>query len=154
MGFSNNGQLQELFYAGGMGFLLGGYYDVFRILRTVLHRGKWMTFFCDCLYFSTSAVCVFLFSLAMTDGVVRGYVLLGILIGFTAYRYTVGKTVLFFTMWLLKVLRRVAIWCRRIAVVPIAWLRGFTGKVWGKSRKVLKKVCFFSKKGLHLNRKV
>lgn len=154
MGFSNNEQLQELFYAGGMGFLLGAYYDVFRILRTLLRQGKWAVLLGDCVFFSTSAVCVFLFSLAMTDGTVRGYVLLGILIGFTAYRYVVGKSVLRLAAWLLSLFRHITVWCRRVGAVPIAWLNALRGNVWKKCRKVLKKVRFFSKKGLHLTGKV
>ncbi len=154
MGFANSDQLREVFYAGGMGFLLGAYYDVFRIVRRLCHTGKWGTFFCDCVYFTTAAVIVFLFSLAFTDGVVRGYVLLGVLIGFAAYRYTVGRSVLRFFSWIARWGNRAAVWCRRITSVPMRWLSGFFGKLWEKCQKLFKKSGIFFKKGLQRRGKV
>lgn len=154
MGFSNHDQLRELFYAGGMGFLLGGYYDIFRILRKLLHIGKWVTCLCDCLFFLTAAVGVFLFSLAMTEGVVRGYVLCGIVCGFIAYRYTVGKTMLHIVGVFMRMGHRVVMWFQRVTAVPRRVLGGWIGKLWEKTRKLLKKVCFFSKKGLQQREEV
>ena len=37
MGITNGGQLQELFMAGGLGFLLGAFYDVFRVILSLIH---------------------------------------------------------------------------------------------------------------------
>ena len=93
MGFTNAMQLRELFLSCGMGFLLGAYYDVFRILRCILHPNTVRVFCQDMLFFVTAAPLVFIFTLAVTDGVVRVYVFAGFVIGFFAYRYTVGRAV-------------------------------------------------------------
>ncbi len=101
MGFSNSEQLRELFLSGGMGFLLGAYYDVFRILRQLLRPRAWQVCFQDLLFCITAAGAVFLFALAVTDGVLRVYLHIGLLAGFFAYRYTVGFAVVRITATLL-----------------------------------------------------
>ncbi len=88
LGTTNNVQLYELFLCGGMGFLLGGCYDVFRLLRACV-RNVVFTFAADIVFCLLSGVIGFLFCLAVTDGIVRLYVLVGFFIGFLAYRRTV-----------------------------------------------------------------
>ncbi len=152
MGFANTEQLRELFLSGGMGFLLGAYYDVFRIWRKWRGSSTAAVFFQDCLFFSTASVVVFLFSLALTHGTVRAYTLCGVAVGFCAYRYTVGLALLrAFT-----VLCRWASWlgctAKRCASVPIRWLGNRLCVPWGqlreKSKKVAKKSEKILKKGL------
>ncbi len=91
VGFENTTQLRELFLSCGMGFLLGAYYDVFRLLRCWLSPSRLRIFLGDCAYASTSAVATFLFLLALNGGVLRWYLFLGLLVGFFAYRRTVGS---------------------------------------------------------------
>ena len=90
---TNAVQLRELLLYGGMGFLLGGYYDVFRVLRCVLRPGGWRVLVQDLLFFATAAPAVFLCTLALNGGVVRVYLYVGLLAGFWAYRHTVGRAV-------------------------------------------------------------
>lgn len=152
MGFTNAEQLWEVFLSGGMGFLLGAYYDVFRIWRKLSHSSTAGVFFQDCFFFVTSAVAVFLFSLAMTDGVVRVYVLVGAAAGFAAYRHTVGTLLLRAVCAILRWLRRGSAWFCRLVESPLKWLKtrlgSAGGKVWKKCRKIAKKSEVFFKKGL------
>ncbi len=85
LGTANNTQLYELFLCGGMGFLLGACYDVFRLLRACV-RNAVFTFAADITFCLLSGTIGFLFCLAVTDGVVRLYVLVGFALGFFAYR--------------------------------------------------------------------
>ena len=91
MGFANAEQLRDMFLCGGMGFLLGAYYDVFRLLRLWLPSSVAVVFVQDGVYCISSAVAVFLFSLAVTDGELRVYLLVGLVIGFFAYCRTIGR---------------------------------------------------------------
>lgn len=91
MGFENSEQLRELFLSAGMGFCLGAYYDVFRIIRRWLRPSAWRVFFQDCLYAVTAALFTFLFTIALNGGELRTYVLFGLSLGFFAYRRTVGR---------------------------------------------------------------
>lgn len=93
MGVANAEQVRQLFLYGGMGFLLGAYYDVFRILRVLLKPRPFGVFIQDIVYFLTAAGMTFVFVLAVTDGVLRVYLFAGLLTGFFAYRYTVGRAV-------------------------------------------------------------
>ncbi len=88
--FANSVQLYELFLCGGMGFLLGICYDIFRLLRAFVHNVVF-TFIADVLFCLLSGIVGFSFCLVVTDGIVRAYVLIGFAVGFSAYRRTVGK---------------------------------------------------------------
>ena len=133
MGFANIGQVRELFLSCGMGFLLGAYYDVFRILRRVLRPGTIRVFWQDVLFFTTSALASFMFALAINDGVLRAYVLAGLVAGFFAYRYVVGRAVVRLATALIAVVLR----CERSVNVACQ-------KMLKKIQKNLKKI----KKGL------
>lgn len=94
MGITNSGQLQELFLFGGLGFLLGALYDVFRVIRLLMRPSARVIFFQDLLYFTLGSVVTFLFALAVTGGELRFYLFLGLVTGFTAYYFTVGRAVM------------------------------------------------------------
>ena len=125
IGFANTAQLNELLLSGGMGFLLGAYYDVFRILRKWIRPGAVRVFFEDVLYFVSAALLTFLFLLAVNGGVFRVYVCVGLAAGCAAYRYTVGRVVVTVATALLEAFsalgravgRRIAVWCGRVAGV-------------------------------------
>ncbi len=140
MGFTNSEQVYELFLACGLGFLLGFYYDGFRLLRRFCRVPKFGLFLLDVLFFATAAVAVFLFSLAMTEGEVRSYSLLGSAVGFFAYRCTVGRVLLRALYGVSRTVRRVL----AVFVKPFGWLfekvRKFYGKTAKKSEKIFKKV--------------
>lgn len=144
MGFTNGMQLRELFLSCGMGFLLGAYYDVFRILRCILRPGTVRVFWQDVLFFLTAAPLVFLFALAVTDGVVRLYLFAGLVAGFFAYRYTVGRAVVHFVTAIITRLSRLGQRLYGVIKVPIGALCEACRKLVKKMRKNLKKF----KKGL------
>ena len=93
MEMTNGQQLNELFLSCGMGFLLGAYYDLFRVIRLVMRPGKRAIFFQDVFFFLSSAVVTFLFSLSVMDGELRFYLFLGLIAGFFAYYFTIGRVV-------------------------------------------------------------
>ena len=82
LGFENAAQLRELFLSCGMGFLLGAYYDVFRLFRCWLLSSPLRVFVQDCTYALTSAVAVFLFALALNGGFCVGTCFWGFLSAF------------------------------------------------------------------------
>ena len=97
MEMTNGQQLNELFLSCGMGFLLGAYYDIFRVIRLVMRPGKRTIFFQDLFFFLSSAVVTFIFSLSVMDGQLRFYLFLGLLAGFFAYYFTIGRVVMRFS---------------------------------------------------------
>ena len=125
LGFENAAQLRELFLSCGMGFLLGAYYDVFRLFRCWLLSSPLRVFVQDCTYALTSAVAVFLFALALNGGVLRWYLFLGLFVGFFAYRRTVGSFLIKTVLKLLRCIEKLA---------------------HKAENRLLRLLCFFSKK--------
>lgn len=91
MGFTNGEQLRELWLCGGVGFLLGAYYDVFRVWRVWFSPRAVSVFLQDVWYCLSSVMAVFVLLLTITDGQGRFYVYLGLVVGFFAYRSLVGR---------------------------------------------------------------
>lgn len=87
---SNALQLISFFRAIGLGVILCLLYDVFRVIRTVYNNSDLMIFIEDIIYFVIISPVVFLFLLATTNGEIRIYILVAVLIGFTVSRFTVS----------------------------------------------------------------
>ncbi len=88
-------QALTFLYSIVLGFLLCTLYDIFRSLRKAVPHGRIAVFFEDILFFIISAFITFLFLLARTGGGLRGYVFIGILTGFVAFRLTLSRVVYF-----------------------------------------------------------
>ncbi len=87
---SFNSQIQGFAISIIVGVLLGAFYDIFRIYRTVLRPEKRAVFFQDLFYMVCAAFVTFLLSLGVSYGEVRFYILCGEIIGCCLYFLTVG----------------------------------------------------------------
>lgn len=132
-------QFQQFFLSCGLGFLLGVYYDIYRVIRLVLHSKKGAVFVQDMLFFLTSAVITFLFSLAVMDGHLRFYLFLGEGIGFFAYYHTIGRLVMKFAGAVIAVVVRVWSFIWRVVFFPFRLVARLF-------RKPYSCICEFSKK--------
>lgn len=74
-----------------LGSVLGTLYGAFKILRLSFDFGKVAIIITDIIFMLLSAFSMFLFSLAFLLGFVRVYIFIGVIIGFLAYRLTIGK---------------------------------------------------------------
>ncbi len=83
-------QIRIFLYALGFGFFIGILYDIFRALRVLLTNGKKAFLVSDILFSLAAGFLTFLFALARLDGNIRGYVLVGELLGFVIYSVTFG----------------------------------------------------------------
>ena len=86
-------QTQMFLLSCGFGFLLGLLYDVFRIFRMAFFKQKAVVFIQDVLYFAVCGCLTFLFCLTMNYGEIRGYVLLGEVLGWIVYYFSLGAMV-------------------------------------------------------------
>lgn len=152
MGLTNGGQLTGLFLSCGLGFLLGLYYDGFRVARLVMRSSKRVIFFQDLFFFVSAAILTFFFALTVTGGELRFYLFLGLGIGFTAYYFTIGRVVMGFAETAVRAVLAVWHWFWRLVFAPFRLLGrllrrplGFLQKLCGAA---LEKVCLFLKKGL------
>lgn len=118
----NEQQLYCLFLFGGFGFLLGIYYDGFRVWRVLCGTPKHRTLWQDMAFMLTAAPAFFLLSLALTGGAMRWYLFGGTLLGFAAYRATVGRVLVRAVVRLRRVLGRVGRRVWRVLTAPLRWL--------------------------------
>lgn len=143
-------QVNHLFLSCGMGFLLGLYYDVFRVIRLVMRSGKRWIVVQDLLFFLSSAVITFLFALAVMDGQLRFYLFLGEGIGFAAYYWTIGRLMMRFAGVVTALIVRVWNGFWRLVSLPFRWAvclfrrparaaALFLQKIKGKAAELLKK---------------
>lgn len=94
---------------------LGGFfclfYDLFRAARRVHTFTFLWVFVSDILFFAVCAVVTFCFLLSLTEGVIRGYFIFGILLGFSAVFFSISR---FSLKGLTAVLRAIIALKRRI----------------------------------------
>lgn len=73
-----------------VGVLVGALYDLFRIGRVVFGGGRLKLFFEDVLFSVMSALVFAVFTFNATMGVIRMFAAFGALLGFFAYRFSLG----------------------------------------------------------------
>jgi len=147
---SNSHQLMELLLSAGMGLLLGMYYDVFRVIRIVQQPSARIIFVQDVLFFATSAVITFLFTMTINGGQLRLYIMAGLLAGFLVYYMTIGRLVVRFAKMVTSAISRAwsAFW--RVVLWPFRKISSLLFRhiqtIWGKFIVFLKKSRVFFKK--------
>lgn len=87
-----NNSLQLLSFARslGLGVILGLSYDILRSLRKVVNYSAVAIFFQDIIFSVLAAFITFTFLLSVTNGEMRGFVLLGMTVGFFIARFTIS----------------------------------------------------------------
>lgn len=93
MEVSVSAQTAELLYSALLGVCLGVMYDVFRIFRRWLGRGRFMTALFDGLYWLAAFCALLGFVMTVSGGVVRWYVLIGAFCGGFVYMCTFSRLI-------------------------------------------------------------
>ncbi len=92
---SIGGQLITGLYSLALGAVLCAFYDILRAFRKAGADSFISVFIEDIVFWLVSAVMVFLFFVSVTNGEIRGYVILFCVAGFLLYRITVGRIAFF-----------------------------------------------------------
>ncbi len=66
-------------------------YDCIRIFRKVIKHGAVLMSLEDIIYWTISAVLIFRMMYQLNDGIIRGFSLLGILLGMVIYKYSISE---------------------------------------------------------------
>ena len=131
------------------GVVLGVYYTVYKLLRYFFTFSRWAIFFQDILFFVSGAVATFILLMNIAGGEVRGYILFGVVIGFSAYYFTLGALVFSVGKFLIDVVKKGYGFVRRVIFLPVRKVLrkilkktfhfGQMGAVWGKvlAKKIL-----------------
>lgn len=129
--FTVGEELRLFFLSCTAGAIFGVYYDVFRTLRlTVTHHGFFIVLE-DLIFLGTYTVFLSAFASAQARGELRAYYVLGGILGFTIYYFTVGKVVIRFMQRLIGGIKAVF----AIAVKPFKFA---AHKFVGYSKNIVK----------------
>ncbi|WP_052446666.1 spore cortex biosynthesis protein YabQ [Candidatus Soleaferrea massiliensis] len=133
-----------------LGAVLGVIYDVFRILRISFKNGSILIFLEDALFFIICAVLTFCFMLMSNDGQIRFFILLGEVIGFILYYFTIGALVMKISKLIINFIRRLFLLLYKIFIRPFVIFFRFLfrkispvfKKISGNCKKIEKKAKF------------
>ncbi|MCI8611727.1 MAG: hypothetical protein HFE66_07405 [Clostridiales bacterium] len=156
-------QLQITLYALLLGLFLGVLYDVLRITRmlagiTPVHTAhiSWIgrlpvrrigkigkgpvsellfVHLLDIVYGLSAGVCFCIFLYALNNGRFRWYLLLGCVLGFFAYYYSVGKLVLYLSGYIVAFLRGIMGCILYILTQPLIWVWRWVCRLLGPAKR-------------------
>ena len=111
----------------GLGGFFCLFYDLFRAARKVHFFSAFWVFVQDTLFFAVCALVTFCFLLSLTQGLIRGYFIFGIALGFLIVFFSLSR---FFLKFLTAVLKAVAAFKKRI--------KNFCGRNSSKIRNIFK----------------
>lgn len=129
-------------------------YDVLRSLRSVRTFGNIAVFFQDILFSVFAAFITFCFLLAVTAGMLRGYVFVGITIGAVFTRLTISHLFFAFLSYLFRMFLRGYTAAKTAFRSFYNLICGFFLRIFVFFAKALKKILFLLKKGLKHRGKV
>lgn len=86
-------QTKSFLLSLGFGFIMGVFYDLFRIIRISISKSQKIILPFDLAYCVFLAFCSYLFFLVVNEGDIRGFLLLGEGIGFAIYYFSLGVVV-------------------------------------------------------------
>ena len=126
---SNSSQLISLLYSIAFGMIICIFYDVLRATRFVFKFKNTTIFLQDLFFFIFLAISIFSFLLVTTNGQLRGYIIVGVVIGFSVCRLTISIAIVlvlkfFFTKILsffdiikivfIKISKKPLIFCKKL----------------------------------------
>lgn len=120
----------------GMGFLLGILYDLIRIIRISISRGKTAVIICDIIFCAFTCLFTFLFCLTVNEGEIRLYLVLGEIAGFFTYYFSLGAVIFSCSEKIIGFIKKLFRSVFGVILFPFKWI---FEKIWKVFNKLLKK---------------
>lgn len=128
-----SGQALTLFSMVICGFLMGIFYDTYRIFERMYKMKKWLIWICDLLFWVSATFLVFGTLLRVNEGIVRIYIFLGLGIGTIIYllsfRAMYGKILKKIIQITITVYRQLVKMTKVLVITPVVSLFYFLVKV-------------------------
>lgn len=102
-----------------IGGIIGLFYDFIRIFRSLLKHNIIFIQIEDILYWILMGIVVFLIFLNKNNGEIRGFLILGILLGMLFYFLYISNSFLKFFKIILRILKRIVLLIYKIILTPI-----------------------------------
>lgn len=129
-GLSLATQTKNFLLSLGFGFIMGIFYDLFRIVRISISKSKIATVFSDILYCIFLGFSLMLFCLTVNEGEIRLYLLLGSLAGFFVYYFSLGVIIFSFSEKMITLIKKIISSVFNVISYPFRF-------VFGKLRELL-----------------
>jgi spore cortex biosynthesis protein YabQ len=94
-------QIYPFFYSISSGIFIAFLYDIFRIKRKVVGSGKISILIEDFLYWLFAGIIIFITIFCGCNGILRGYIFIGIIFGVILYIVVLSKSIIKFGIFLL-----------------------------------------------------
>ena len=131
----------------GFGFIMGVFYDVFRILRICISKSPKLALPFDLLYFLLLGFCSYIFILVVNEGDIRAFLIIGECVGFASYYFSLGFVVFSASEKIVGLVKNVFSVIFKIVFSPFKWILSKVKKL----LEVFSKKCF--KKGKKIKNK-
>lgn len=135
------------------GLILGGMFDFYRAFRYFSKPKKFLTAIEDLLFWIIITSIIFIFLLNKTDGIIRGFVILGFAIGYIFYIKVISKYSYFLIKKILELIFGLISEIIKIISYPLKKLSNIFGKRISKMGKMLKIGLRDTKKYLKITKK-
>ncbi len=137
-------QTKNFLLSLGFGFISGFFYDVFRIIRLCTSSKKAVIIIFDIMYCVLFCFAFFVFLLTVNEGQFRFYLLLGGLLGFFVYYFSLGAIIFSFSKFLTEFIKKTVKRIFAVLLFPFQWIfsrmKNCIDKKLEKSRKRTKKL--------------
>ena len=131
----------------GFGFIMGVFYDVFRILRICISKSPKLALPFDLLYFLLLGFCSYIFFLVVNEGDIRAFLIIGECVGFASYYFSLGVVVFSASEKIVGLVKNIFSVIFKIVFSPFKWIFSKVKKL----LEVFSKKCF--KKGKKIKNK-
>ena len=121
-GLSLATQTKGFLLSMGLGFVMGFFYDLFRIVRLAVSKKKVFIIVFDLVYCIFLCFVSFIFCMTVNEGQFRFYLLLGEAIGFAVYYFSLGVVVFTFGEKSVGIIKRCFKRFFKIIFSPFRWI--------------------------------
>ena len=155
-GLSLATQTKNFLLSMGLGFIMGIFYDLFRIIRLSISQKKVFIIVFDLLYCIFLCFISFIFCMTVNEGQIRFYLLLGEAVGFAVYYFSLGVVVFTFGEKSVEIIKKCLKRIFKVLFFPFCWIfertKGVFNEILKKGRKRGKKLKNKSKILLKVNK--
>lgn len=132
-------QTKSFLLSLGFGFIMGIFYDLFRIVRISISKSSKTVLPFDLAYCVFLAFASYLFFLTVNEGDIRAFLLIGEGIGFAVYYFSLGVVVFSASEKIVCGIKSFVSLIIKMFLSPFRWIFNKLQKVLGKFSKKLRK---------------
>ena len=115
------------------GVIIGLLFDFFRILRKSFKTSNIVTYFQDVLFWILTGISIIYFMYNFSDGTIRLYMIIGLIMGFMLYIFTVSTYIIKMLVFTIELIKLFIIRIIKIIYIPI----NFINLLFHKTIKIL-----------------